>query len=179
MRHAGFTLLEILIVVIILGILSAIVVPRFTSASESAKEAMLKKDLQTLRSQCNLYRVQHGDRYPWEIMEDATFVAVQLLYRTDEQGDIDPGDGSGDYKYGPYLERIPENPFVRTRGGSFGCSSDSGEGVVRYQVVSFGTDCPYDDTSSWYVNTDTGKITQNSSKRGLDIDGRIEDRDGG
>jgi len=178
MKKAGFTLLEILIVVIIMGILAAVVTPKFTSASESAKEAMLKKDLQTLRSQCNLYRVQHGDRYPWEIMEDATFVAVQLLYRTDEQGDIDPGDGSGDYKYGPYLERIPENPFVLNRRGSFGCSSSPDESA-RYQIVLFGTDCPYDDTSSWYVNTATGKITQNSSKRGLDIDGCIEDRDGG
>ncbi len=53
-RKGGFTLVEILIVVIILGILAAIVIPQFTSASESAKASSLVSQMQTIRSQLEL-----------------------------------------------------------------------------------------------------------------------------
>ena len=52
----AFTLVEILIVVIILGILASIVVPNFSNASHQARENMLKKNLYMLRSQINVYR---------------------------------------------------------------------------------------------------------------------------
>ena len=52
----GFTLVEILIVVIILGILAAIVIPQFTNASQNARESSLQSTLQTLRSQIQLYK---------------------------------------------------------------------------------------------------------------------------
>ena len=60
----GFTLVEILIVVIILGILAAIVIPQFTNASEDARKSSLTSQLQTIRSQVELYKLQHRDRYP-------------------------------------------------------------------------------------------------------------------
>jgi prepilin-type N-terminal cleavage/methylation domain-containing protein len=56
----GFTLVEILIVVVILGILAAIVIPQFTQASTEAKSNSLASDLQSLRSQIELYKVQHN-----------------------------------------------------------------------------------------------------------------------
>src|SRR5688500_12752746 len=60
----GFTLVEILIVVIILGILAAIVIPQFTSASQEARESSALSLLQTIRSQMELYKLQHGDKWP-------------------------------------------------------------------------------------------------------------------
>src|ERR1700710_973951 len=60
----GFTLVEILIVVIILGILAAIVIPQFTNASQDARKSSLVSQLQTLRSQVSLYALQHQDQYP-------------------------------------------------------------------------------------------------------------------
>ncbi len=55
----AFTLIEILIVVVILGILAAIVIPQFTDASQDAMEANLVSQLQTIRSQIELYDVQN------------------------------------------------------------------------------------------------------------------------
>jgi len=60
----AFTLIEILIVVVILGILAAIVIPQFTDASTQASEASVRSQLQTIRGQLELYKVQNGDLYP-------------------------------------------------------------------------------------------------------------------
>ena len=57
-RH-GFTLIEILIVVVILGILAAIVIPQFTDASQDAMRTSVITQLQTIRSQIELYDVQN------------------------------------------------------------------------------------------------------------------------
>ena len=103
----GFTLVEILIVVVILGILAAIVVPQFTQASIEAKMNSVCSNLQSLRSQIELYKVQHNDTPPTLAAFDAQMT---------ETSDID-GNTSGDkvrtavFLYGPYLERVPENPF--------------------------------------------------------------------
>ena len=78
-RNKGFTLVEILIVVIILGILAAIVIPQFTEASNDARTSALQSDLQTFRSQLQLYKVQHNDTPPTEINGGATCQMVSLI----------------------------------------------------------------------------------------------------
>lgn len=107
----GFTLVEILIVVVILGILAAIVIPQFTQASTEAKQNSLCSDLQTLRSQIELYKVQHNDTVPTA----ANFV-TRMTFCTDISGATagTPSkvrDTANGFIYGPYLERIPANPF--------------------------------------------------------------------
>jgi general secretion pathway protein G len=92
---SGFTLVEILIVVVILGILAAIVIPQFTNASTEAKENSLKADLQTLRSQIELYKIQHTDVLPGG-GDPNQFVT-----------DMTTASGG----YGPYLQQMPANPF--------------------------------------------------------------------
>jgi general secretion pathway protein G len=60
----GFTLVELLIVVIILAILAAIVIPQFSSSTTDAQEAALDSNLNALRSAVDLYRAQHGGKFP-------------------------------------------------------------------------------------------------------------------
>jgi len=98
---SGFTLVEILIVVVILGILAAIVIPQFTDASSEARLSSLTSDLQTMRSQIELYKIQHSDDLPGA--GTATFVQAMT-----GQTDINGAVGTD---FGPYLQKIPTNPF--------------------------------------------------------------------
>jgi general secretion pathway protein G len=107
----GFTLVEILIVVVILGILAAIVIPQFSDASEQAKESSLVSDLQTMRSQIELYKVQHNGALPGE---GGATVEQALTGLTDASGDVAAAPGAG--VYGPYLQKLPLNPFTDGRG---------------------------------------------------------------
>jgi general secretion pathway protein G len=100
-RKTGFTLVEILIVVIILGILAAIVIPQFTNASQDARESALLSQLQTLRSQIELYKLQHKDALPnlvanWNPMTTKT--------------DADGVASAAANAFGPYMQSAPSNP---------------------------------------------------------------------
>lgn len=63
-RNRGFTLVEILIVVVILGILAAIVVPQFTNAANDARGGNLVTQIQTLQNQIELYSARNNGTYP-------------------------------------------------------------------------------------------------------------------
>lgn len=107
-KSKGFTLVEILIVVVILGILAAIVIPQFTNASETAKASSLISQLQTIRSQLELYQVQHGGDYPAAGVRAATGATADwdaLTATTDLDGNVAGDD------FGPYLQKPASNPF--------------------------------------------------------------------
>jgi len=136
-RNKAFTLVEILIVVIILGILAAIVIPQFTKASEDARLSALDSDLQTVRSQLELYKVQHLDVYPTAFEGAAT---SQLTNKTDQDGTINAAGA-----YGPYLQKFPTNPFnnlatVEIEAGSAGLGNGSHGWHFNSSTGSFAPD---------------------------------------
>ena len=104
---SGFTLVEILIVVVILGILAAIVIPQFTEASTEAKTSSLCTDLQTMRSQIELYKIQHSDALP---SAAAVGLVLALTSQTDAAGAA-YGAASTTGPFGPYVQKIPTNSF--------------------------------------------------------------------
>ena len=123
---SGFTLVEILIVVVILGILAAIVIPQFTEASTEAKTSSLVSDLQTMRSQIELYKIQHNDTLPGA--GTASFTESMTMYTTVLGALADP-QAPGDGVYGPYMQKIPTNQFnnlstVRIDGAAAGAATD-------------------------------------------------------
>ena len=99
MKRSAFTLVELLIVVVILGILAAVVVPQFSDASSEAQLSSLQTNLQTIRGQLELYKLQHSGSFPTL----ASFTA-QMTAGT-------KADGTVGTAFGPYLQSIPNNPF--------------------------------------------------------------------
>ncbi len=136
-KNSAFTLVEILIVVIILGILAAIVIPQFSQASSDARANALSSDLQTVRSQLELYKVQHLDSYP----AAATFVSL-MTSRSNSAGTV--GTDPNLFPYGPYLQKFPTNQFVSNTNAA---------------LVETGTSTPGAGNYGWYFNTSTGKFS--------------------
>jgi prepilin-type N-terminal cleavage/methylation domain-containing protein len=119
-RH-GFTLIEILIVVVIIGILAGITIPQFTSATTEARETMLRDEVRFMRNQLVIYRAQHRDTpagYPGgdrlAAPDAATFVG-HMTQHTDSIGNYN-ATGSATFRYPPYLTKIPENPITKKDG---------------------------------------------------------------
>lgn len=105
----GFTLVELLIVVVILAILAAVVIPQFKNSAESAKESALVASLQTVRQSIALYRVQHNEIYPGQ--SSFNDFVTQLSTATAQ-------DGTSGGSLGPYLRTgFPVNPWTMTATG--------------------------------------------------------------
>ena len=106
-RHKGFTLIEMLIVIVVIAILALIVIPRLLGAGRKAKEATLRGDLHQLRNAVQQFEADCGD-YPSAL--------AQLMTQ--------PAAGNGGTGIaldvagwqGPYLrtpdDNLPEDPFT-------------------------------------------------------------------
>ena len=141
---SAFTLVEILIVVIILGILAAIVIPQFTNASTDARRNSTSSLLQTIRSQVELFKLQHRDRFPLVDLDDITTAWDwdKLTTKTDE-------DGVAGGALGPYMQQIPVNPLNSNTAvdsvaadPAVGAAAAAGSGYVFSQATGkvFATD---------------------------------------
>ncbi|HLL90243.1 MAG TPA: prepilin-type N-terminal cleavage/methylation domain-containing protein [Tepidisphaeraceae bacterium] len=106
-RRCGFTLVEILIVVIILGILAAIVIPQFSNAAGDARMSSVLEQRKMLRTTVEFYRMQHALQLP-DLITDQWRPFVE---KTDVTGAFSPPAGTE--AYGPYLMDAPVNALNR------------------------------------------------------------------
>jgi prepilin-type N-terminal cleavage/methylation domain-containing protein len=105
-RGHGFTLIEVLIVVVIMAVLAAVVIPRFSSSTEDAKQSALEYNMKVMREQIQIYAAHHLGDLPTIQNNDLP----QLTGATDLDGNI--GDPGPDHPFGPYIkEALPVNPF--------------------------------------------------------------------
>lgn len=95
-RDAGFTLIEVMIVVVILGILAAIVVPKIMDRPAQAQITAAKSDIRTLESALNLYRLDNHT-YP------TTDAGLEALVQK-------PSNAKA-WKEGGYIGRLPKDPW--------------------------------------------------------------------
>jgi general secretion pathway protein G len=110
-NNKGFTLVEILIVVIILGILAAIVIPQFTNASQDARKSSLTSQLQTVRSQVELYKLQHLDQAPPKLVAGGATAWDDMTVQTNADHTTTPISPATSCPFGPYLQAAPINPL--------------------------------------------------------------------
>jgi general secretion pathway protein G len=98
-RNKGFTLIEIMVVVVILGILAALVVPKIMSRPDDAKIIAAKHDISSLLEALKLYRLDNN-AYP------STDQGLLALVQRPSAPPIPPN-----WKTGGYLERLPKDPW--------------------------------------------------------------------
>ena len=114
------------IVVIILGILAAIVIPQFTNASTSAKNSSVASTLQTVRSQIELFKIQHDDTPPQTTGMAAWGNMVNKSTTTETTVAAPAGTD-----FGPYLQQAPINPL----NGLTGMSTAAARGYRQWLVL--------------------------------------------
>jgi general secretion pathway protein G len=95
----GFTLIEIMVVVVILGILAALIAPNVISRIDEAQITKVKQDIRAIESALKLYRL---DRFRYPTTEEG----LQALVTA-------PSDPSVPWPPGGYLDRIPKDPWDR------------------------------------------------------------------
>ena len=141
----AFTLVEILIVVVILGILAAIVVPQFTNATQDAQGGNIQAQLDTLNNQIELWKARHNGQLPnggtlpgydWQSM----IVAV-----------------AGDPNSGGYIKAPPRNPACPSTGQptAIGDPGDADVGWHWDPALGGGTGL----LIAAYFDEATGKVT--------------------
>lgn len=115
MKRQAFTLVELMIVMLILGILAAVVVPVLRGHRATAREGVAKGNLETIRIQIELYRVQHNQSLPGYANGSAVPIAIcqlQFTGTTTTEGAVSPSPvPSAPFINGPYVKELPKNPF--------------------------------------------------------------------
>ena len=162
MLQRGFTLVELLIVVIILAILAAIIVPQFTAATDDATQSAYDTNIANIRSAIDLYRQQHN-AYPGAVTSsggtcpagstavtgavgEPAFIA-QLRNYTNAAGQACTGTNA-EFRYGPYLkDALPVNPLGDT-------NPNNTVTVVTTGVLGLTTG----DTDGWRFDSVTGEF---------------------
>jgi general secretion pathway protein G len=96
----GFTLLEVMVVVVILGILAALVVPKIISRPDEARAIAAKQDIASVMQALKLYRLDN-QRYP------VTEQGLQALVTPPSSAPLAPN-----WKVGGYIERLPKDPWA-------------------------------------------------------------------
>jgi prepilin-type N-terminal cleavage/methylation domain-containing protein len=154
-KERAFTLIEILVVVVLLGILAVIVLPLVANSSISAKESALALDLQMLRRYVLVYKTQHlevGPGYPdgdttQEPTEDV-FIA-QTTMSSKPSGET-AAVGTAGFVRGPYLMKIPVNPMNH---------------LNTVQVLGNAEEFPAnaDDTHGWIYKASTSEVRSDST----------------
>lgn len=153
-RARAFTLVEILIVVVLLGVLAAIVVPAIGNCGNSARSSSLATNLNMLRRFVLVYTSHHLEVAPGYTggagsALDADVFTNQAMLSSNAQGGT-AVRGTAGYGYGPYLSKIPTNPF---------------NGLATIQMLADGQDFPAeaDNSHGWIYRAQTGEIRPGNS----------------
>ncbi|NIO16071.1 MAG: type II secretion system major pseudopilin GspG [Deltaproteobacteria bacterium] len=120
--RAGFTLIEIMVVIIILGLLAGLVIPKLVGRTEEAKKTQVKLQIRNIEQALKLFKLDNGF-YP------STEQGLQALVTKPEIGRV-----PANYRNEAYIDRVPKDPW-----GSEYIYIYPGE-RGDYDIVSYGAD---------------------------------------
>jgi len=168
--QGGFTLVELLVVVIILAVLAAMVIPQLRSSSQDAKLSALDTDLSAMRSSIELYYHQHNSIYPGVVNDHegsnhtSTYDAFvkQLTFCSDVSGNTDT-TCDNTFRFGPYLKKgVPRNPLPNAA-----TTTDAQASTVTIDAVTVtlgNENSAADGTAAgWYFVRTTGEFYANNT----------------
>ncbi len=156
----GFTLVEILIVVLVLGIIAAIALPRFSNATDMARASMLADDLRIIRMQMEVFKGQHRGVPPGypncdtsQAPTEDAFIAHMTMASTTDGDTAEPNTPG--YSHGPYLQQMPCNPMnnkttveIVSGAAAFPAAPDDSHGwIYQPSTMTFKADSPGQDES--------------------------------
>jgi prepilin-type N-terminal cleavage/methylation domain-containing protein len=156
LRHKpckAFSLLELVIVVVILGLIAAIAIPRLSRGTAGATDAALSGDLAALRNAIEVFAAEHSGNFP-----TLAGIEAQLTQYTDDSNTSEPVPKRDErHTFGPYLHAIPPLPV----------------GVCRGKSKITGKTPPGTDLSAgWVYNQKTGQIRANCADTEIDSSDR-------
>lgn len=142
----GFTMMEFVILVVILTIVATMAMPRFSRAAQEAKLTALVSNLQMVRSQIELYKIQHKDLLPGQKVPGGDILERDFVKAMTVRGP----DGMG-----PYVKKIPGNSYLDDAGkrNSVTCINDA-------EANPEGTE-----GTGWWLNAATGQFRACDSPR--------------
>jgi general secretion pathway protein G len=100
-RQRGFTLIEIMVVIVILGVLAALVVPKIMSRPDEARVVAAKHDISAIGQALKLYKLDNGS-YP------TTEQGLKALIAKPSVAPV-----PNNWKTGGYLDKLPQDPWGR------------------------------------------------------------------
>ncbi len=119
---AGFSLIELAIVVVIVSIIGAIATTRYQSAAARASESATRSDIATLERAIEHYAQEHGGAYP-----TPGSIKAQLTEYSDFEGQTSLNKTSR-FRFGPYMRKVPQLQ-LGTEKGSRTIATAAGAGV--------------------------------------------------
>ena len=134
----GFTLVELMLVIVIIGVLAAMVVPRLAGRTEQAKIARAKADVASIGLALDLYELDTG-KYPAE---------SDLKALTEKTAPSDLSEDAQKRFSGPYLKKgLPKDPWGRDY--NYKSPSDHNQDYDLWSAGSNGQPGDNDDVSNW------------------------------
>ncbi len=140
-NQAGFTLIEMLVVVVVLGILAMIIIPQVAVSTDDASLRTLETNLNTLRSAIELYYHQHTSNYPGALNHttgaavaadaEAATAFIEQLTKYSAVNGVVANTKAGAAIYGPYIKGLdlPTNPYNNLN--TLICDFDEADITVR------------------------------------------------
>lgn len=164
LKRRAFSLVELVIVIVILGIVAAIAIPRISSGSRNAGESALRANLATIRNAIDWYYGEHGNTFPGAKGDgvngdnsEGAFINQLTQYSNSSGGVSDTKDAA--HPFGPYIRgSFPKLPV----------GANAGKATVTVVTDASPLAASPGDGNGWKYSTATGQVIANVTDAGAD-----------